>query len=90
MKAKYVFGGTVFTKEGAFQMGSEIPYEALLQRIIGFFDTGVVPVTPQETIEIFTFMEAASVSKARGGVPVMMSEVYEKASRDAQEILKKY
>lgn len=90
VKAKYVFGGTVFTKEGAFQMGSEIPYEALLQRIIGFFDTGVVPVTPQETIEIFTFMEAASVSKARGGVPVMMSEVYEKASREAQEILKKY
>jgi hypothetical protein len=37
------------------------------------------PVAAEETIELFAFMEAADESKRRGGVPVKLSEVLEKA-----------
>jgi hypothetical protein len=35
----------------------------------------VSPVPIEETLEIFTFMEAADESKRRGGVPVSLAEV---------------
>lgn len=57
----------------------------------GFFDTGVVPVTPQETIEIFTFMEAASVSKARrrraGDDERGLRESQPRSTGDIEEVL---
>ena len=37
-----------------------------------FFKTKVAPVKPEETIEIFAFMEAADKSKAEGGKPVKL------------------
>jgi hypothetical protein len=46
---------------------------------VTFFLTGVSPVPEQETVEIIAFMEADALSKARGGVPVMISEVMEQA-----------
>lgn len=88
--SKYVFGGTVFTKKGAHQMGSAIPYDALLKQIVTFFNTGVSPVSPKETLEIFTFMEASNLSRERGGVPVTMQETYEINSKEALKILKKF
>jgi hypothetical protein len=35
-------------------------------------------VQPEETLEIMAFMEAADLSKARGGAPVMLSEITKK------------
>jgi hypothetical protein len=58
-------------------------YEALCVEIAHFFKTGKPPVTADETIEIFTFMEAADESKRRGGSPVSMSEVLAKAKSEA-------
>ena len=63
--------------------GSGGGYEALCQEIAHFFKTGKSPVTAEETIEIFTFMEAADESKRRGGSPVSMSEVLAKAKSEA-------
>jgi hypothetical protein len=40
-----------------------------------FFETGVAPVEPTETIEIFAFMEAADESKRNGGAPVRIRDV---------------
>ena len=40
-----------------------------------FFQTGIAPVTAEETLELFAFMEAADESKRRGGQPVKLSEV---------------
>ena len=37
-----------------------------------------MPVAPEESLEIYAFMEAADESKRRGGVPVKVSEVVEK------------
>jgi len=38
-----------------------------------------VPVKPEETIELFAFMEAADESKRRGGAEVTIAEVLKKA-----------
>jgi hypothetical protein len=50
-------------------------YRGLLVEIVKFFQTGVAPVDPDETLEIIAFMEAAELSKARGGAPVPLSDV---------------
>lgn len=49
-------------------------YEPLLKEILTFFKTGVAPVPPEETLEIFAFMEAAEMSAKRGGEPVTIDE----------------
>ena len=54
-------------------------YAPLVVEIVKFFQTGVVPVPPEETVEIFAFMEAADESKRRDGAPVTIAEVIEKA-----------
>ncbi|MBN2311476.1 MAG: Gfo/Idh/MocA family oxidoreductase [Candidatus Hydrogenedentes bacterium] len=62
------------TKAVAAQEGSG-DYAPLVVEIMKFFQTGVAPVSPQETIEMFAFMEAADESKRRGGVPVSIRDV---------------
>ncbi len=49
-------------------------YQPLLKEIVKFFRTGVPPITPEETLEIFAFMEAAEMSAKRGGSPVTIAE----------------
>ena len=66
---------TVFgTKAVAEQEGSG-NYAPMIREVIQFFRTGVPPVTPEETLEIFAFMEAAHESTRRGGAPVTLAEV---------------
>ncbi len=55
----------------------KVDYRPLLVEIIKFFQTGVPPIQPEETLEIIAFMEAAELSKTRGGVPVLLKEVTE-------------
>ncbi|KAB7733146.1 gfo/Idh/MocA family oxidoreductase [Rudanella paleaurantiibacter] len=76
---KHDYGGTVFTQTGNLTLGPYGGYDPLLKDIVRYFDTGEVPVTPEETIEIFAFMEAADESKRRGGVPVTLESVLAKA-----------
>ena len=68
-----VFG----SKSAAEQKGSG-DYGPLVREIVKFFQTGVAPVSPEETLEMFAFMEAADESKRRGGQPVKISEVMER------------
>jgi len=46
-----------------------------------FFQTGVAPVSPEETIEIFAFMEAADESKSNGGALIKISDILSRSSR---------
>jgi predicted dehydrogenase len=69
-----VFG----TKTVAEQQQGADDYAPLLREIIKFFQSGVAPVKPEETLELFTFMEAADESKREGGKPVKMSDVLKK------------
>ena len=52
-------------------------YGALVREIIRFFETGKAPVSPEETLEIMAFMEAAEMSAKRGGEPVTIAEAIE-------------
>nr|MDQ3012326.1 Gfo/Idh/MocA family oxidoreductase [Acidobacteriota bacterium] len=56
-------------------------YRNLLVEIIKFFQTGKPPIQPEETLEIMAFMEAAELSKARGGALVMLKEVMERRQK---------
>lgn len=78
---KHDYGGTVFTQTGNLVLGPYGGYEPLLQDIITYYETGEVPVTPEETIEIFAFMEAADESKRRGGAAVTLESVMAKAKK---------
>ncbi|WP_372933861.1 Gfo/Idh/MocA family protein [Mariniphaga sediminis] len=72
-------GGTVFGEKGTRILGPDEGYELLLKEIARFFETGVTPVKPEETLEVLAFMEAADESKKREGVSVSIQEVMEKA-----------
>ena len=86
-KGKEDYGGTVFGEKGIKVLGPYAGYNPLLEQIIRFFDTGQVPVKPEETLEILAFMEAADISKAKGGKPVSIAEVMKKAEAKASKIL---
>ena len=73
------YGGVVYTADGNVSLGPYGGYEPLLVEIINYFETGKVPVSPEETLEIFAFMAAADESKANGGHPVNMQEILNKA-----------
>jgi hypothetical protein len=78
-KIPYKFGGTAFGTKGIVPMGDNGGYEPLVVEIVKFFKTGKPPVSAEETIEIFAFMEAADESKRQGGRPVSIAEVMSKA-----------
>lgn len=78
---KHDYGGFVYTTGGNSALGSYEGYNPLLKDIIHFFETGRPPVSPEETLEIYAFMEAADESKRRGGLPVTLSEVLQKARK---------
>jgi hypothetical protein len=71
-----VFG----TKTVAEQQGTG-DYAPLVREIVRFFQTGVAPVTPEETLELFAFMEAADESKRLGGQPVKIKDVLTRHGR---------
>ncbi|MDB6175735.1 MAG: Oxidoreductase family, NAD-binding Rossmann fold [Chthoniobacteraceae bacterium] len=73
---------TVFgTNASAEQKPGGDDYAPLVREIVEFFKTGIAPVSIEETIEIYAFMEAADESKRRNGQPVKLSEVLEKARK---------
>ena len=72
-------GGTVFCEKEVTQAGGYEGYEELLKSILTFLRTGIAPVEKEETIEIYTFMEAANESIRQGGKPVSIKDVYRKA-----------
>ncbi|NIA12567.1 MAG: Gfo/Idh/MocA family oxidoreductase [Nitrospiraceae bacterium] len=50
-------------------------YAPLIVEVVKFFQTGIAPVSAEETIELFAFMEAADESKRQGGIPVRIADV---------------
>ena len=77
---KHDYGGTVYGEKGNLFLGPFKGYDDLLVEIINFFQTGKPPVTPEETLEIYAFMEAADESKRKGGKPVSLEAVMKKTS----------
>ena len=73
------YGGTAFGTKGIKEMEQFHGYGALLEKVVEFFRTGISPVDDAETVELYTFMEAADVSKNRNGEWIELKEVYDKA-----------
>ena len=77
-------------KEGSYGEKGEAPvgqydgYDVLLFEIVKMFRTGQVPVPPEETLELYAFMEAADESKRRGGAEVTLQEVLQKARAEVK------
>ena len=84
-----IYGGTAITsKKKAVPAGNYDGYKPLVKAIINFYETGNLPVSPEETIEIFTFMKASNMSLKQGGKPVKMSAALKAGEKDADKILK--
>ncbi len=83
------YGGTAYGTKGIAQIGGAGGYRPLLVEIIKFFQTGVAPVSPEETLEIYAFMEAADESKRHGGAPASIESVMTSAQAAAKKILAK-
>lgn len=72
----YAFSITVYGTKGVLHsQGRDHGYGGLLEQIATFFKTRVPPVDPMESLETLAFMEAADLSRARGGAAVPLSAV---------------
>ncbi|MCX6852303.1 MAG: Gfo/Idh/MocA family oxidoreductase [Verrucomicrobia bacterium] len=87
VKGKSEFGAIVYGSKGVRQGAKTISYEALCRQIGKFFRTGEPPVSEAETIDIFTFMEAADESLRQGGKPVALADVLAKAKIEAEKLV---
>jgi predicted dehydrogenase len=81
------FGATVFGTSAITTIQSDGGYQDLCKQIGRFFKTHVPPVSAEETLELFVFMEAADESRRRDGQPVSLAEVKEKAQQEASKIV---
>ena len=80
------YGGKAVGEKGEdAEVGKYEGYDPLLFSIAHFFRTGVMPVMPEETLEIYAFMEAADESKRRNGAEVSLKEVMDKALAEARK-----
>lgn len=82
------YGGTIFGDKAIINLGTYNGYNPLLAEIVKFFQTGIVPVQPEETLEIMAFMEAADLSKKKGGIPVSIKEIMERAEKESKKAFK--
>lgn len=73
------YGGKAVGANGEMEVGKSDGYGPLLVEIVNFFRTGKPPVSEQETIEIYAFMEAADESKRQGGKEVQLKDVIARA-----------
>jgi predicted dehydrogenase len=69
------YRGLARGEKGEARAGSFDGYAPLVAQIMSFFQTGKPPVEPEETIEMFAFMEAADESARQGGDPVKIASI---------------
>ena len=76
------FHGIARGEKGEAPAGSFDRYVPLAVEIMKFFQTGQVPVRPEETLAIIAFMEAAEESKSKGGAVVRIHDVGQNPAAD--------
>ncbi len=69
------YGGIAHGENGHVAISKYEGYTSLLYEIVEFFETGISPVDPSETLEIVAFMTAADESKRQGGKAVKLKQV---------------
>jgi predicted dehydrogenase len=75
------FGGTCYCEKEIVSIGTFTGYESLVKQITGFFESGISPVTKEETLELITFLEAAELSKKLGGRSVQLEAIVSKLKK---------
>ncbi len=72
--------GLIVFGEKAIEVGGKYEgYGPLVEHIADFFLGGDTPVSTQETLELMNFMQAADVSKQRGGAAVQLADVWQES-----------
>lgn len=84
-EGKRGYGGTIYGEKDNVNLGTYAGYNPLLKEIVKYFETGIIPVNPEETLEILAFMEAADFSKKKGGKPVSMEQIMEKSRKESKK-----
>jgi hypothetical protein len=84
------YGFVVFGQQAIEQGGKYDGYAPLVDRVAKFFKGEYAGVDVDESIEMFTFMEAADESKRQGGKPVLLAEVFEKAKVEAAKLVEQH
>ena len=79
--SKTAYGVKVFGSKAVIEESAGAGYPELMAEMVKFFQTKKPPVSAEETLEIFAFMAAADESKRRGGAPVTLKEMMEKARK---------
>ena len=74
------YGGMAEGDKRKSAVGSYDGYKPLVVEIAKFFCTKKIPVSAQETLEIYAFMEAADESKRQQGAEVTLKSVFKKAA----------
>lgn len=82
-QGKASMGAMAFGANAILPVAKAGDYHDLCREIAKFFKTGTAPVSAEETIEIFAFMEAADESKRQNGAPVALADVLAKAKAEA-------
>jgi predicted dehydrogenase len=83
--ADYAF--TAFGTTGLATQNGFSGYAPLVNEICQFFLTGKPPVSAEETIEMFAFMEAADESLRNEGRPISIREVLDRANKAASAVV---
>lgn len=78
-KGKGGYGVTVYGEKGISVLNEYSGYEPLLVKICEFYESGRAPISIEETLEIFAFMQAAEESKEKGGVSINIESVVKDA-----------
>jgi len=73
------YGGKAVGEKGEAPIGKFDGYEVLLEAVVKMYRTGQAQVRPEETLELYAFMEAADESKRQGGAEVKLADVLAKA-----------
>ncbi|MBR9761455.1 Gfo/Idh/MocA family oxidoreductase [bacterium] len=73
------YSGIAQGEKGEAKVGSFDGYQPLVAEVIKFFKTRKPPVSAEETIELFAFMEAADESKRQNGKAVLIADILKKA-----------
>jgi predicted dehydrogenase len=73
-RSNSTYGAVVFRPKQTVQSPPKAAagYAPLVREVMKFFQTGTPPVSNEETIEIFAFMDAAQRSKEAGGRPMKL------------------
>ena len=87
----YHFGGFAYCAKSPVKLDNyaDFGYPGLMTEVVKFFRTGIVPVSPEITIEVYAFMDASTLSY-QTGKPVKIDDVVREAKETAKKKIEQF